>query len=103
MLGTFLKTGRISTYFEPIGRYNKNICYLNTTRKRVNTECCDRFVENKIYETIDFKQDGKTEKYKVCVGTPLTATQNVKDKQMFSTMVFIVDDIKHNNIKVNGE
>ena len=55
MLGTFLKTGRISTYFEPIGRYNKNICYLNTTRKRVNTECCDRFVEHKIYETIDFK------------------------------------------------
>lgn len=41
-------------------------------------------------ETIDLKYDGKTEKYKVCVGTPITATQNIKDKQMFSTMEFIV-------------
>lgn len=54
-------------------------------------------------ETIDLKYDGKTEKYKLCVGTPITATQNIKDKQMFSTMEFIVQDIKHNNVKINGE
>lgn len=103
MLDTFLKTDKISPYFEPIGKYNENICSMYTTRIRVNTECCDRFVQNKKKETIDLKYDGKTEKYKVCVGTPITATQNIKDKQMFSTMEFIVQDIKHNNVKINGE
>ena len=29
MLSTFLKHGKVSAYFEPIGEYNKNICYLN--------------------------------------------------------------------------
>lgn len=47
MLDTFLKTDKISPYFEPIGKYNENICSMNTTRIRVNTECCDRFVQNK--------------------------------------------------------
>lgn len=75
MLDTFLKTGKISTYFKQIDKYNKNICYLSATRIRVNKECCDRF------SSIDFKYDGK-----------YFATQNMKDKQIFNTMKFIVED-----------
>ena len=52
MLDTFLETGKISTYFKPIDKYNKNICYLSATRIRVNKECCDRFTKNKKYETL---------------------------------------------------
>ena len=49
MLDTFLQTDKISLYFEPIGKYNENICSMQDTptRIRVNTECCDRFVQNK--------------------------------------------------------
>ena len=35
---------------------------------------------NKKYETIDLKFD----KYKVCIGSPIIATQNIKDKQIFN-------------------
>ena len=47
MLSTFLKHGKVSAYFEPIGEYNKNICYLNKTRKQVTEQCCDRFTKDK--------------------------------------------------------
>ena len=61
MLDTFLKHGKVSAYFQPIEKLYKNICYLNSTRMRVNIECCDRFVKGKRYETIDFKYNGKKE------------------------------------------
>jgi len=59
MLHTFLKIGRISTYFTPMEDYYKNICYLNSTRIRVNKECCDKFVENKEYTSVSFKYNDK--------------------------------------------
>ena len=72
MLDKFLKYGKVSAYFNPIDKtLYKNICYLNSTRIRVNTECCDRFVKGKRYETIDFKYNGKKETYKVCLNMPL--------------------------------
>ena len=48
ILSTFLNTGRISTYFEPTSKYYKNVCYLNSTRITVNTECCKRFIKENI-------------------------------------------------------
>ena len=72
MLEIFLRTGRISTYFNPIDKYYKNICYLNETRKKINTECCERFIEetDKRFVTIEFTYDNKKEKY-VCEGMPV--------------------------------
>ncbi len=62
MLRTFLKHGKISTYFQPIDKkLYKNICYLNSTRIKVNTEFCNQFTKGKRYVTVDFKYDGKKE------------------------------------------
>ena len=67
MLDKFLKYGKISTYFQQIdNKLYKNICYLNSTRVKANTKCCERFVKNKRHVTIDFKYNNKKESYKVC-------------------------------------
>ena len=41
---------------------------------------------NKKYETIDLKY----EKYKVCIGTPIIATQNIKEKQIFNKWILLL-------------
>lgn len=109
MLKKFLKHGKVSTYFQPIDKkLYKNICYLNSTRIRVNTECCDRFIKennkenNKRYDTIDFKYNGKKKTYKVCQNMLILATQNIKDKDIFNTMEFVIEDMNDNQFKVNN-
>ena len=104
MLKTFLKHGKISTYFQPIDKkLYKNICYLNSTRIKVNAQCCDQFTKDKRYETVEFKYDNKKEIYKVCQNMPILATQNIKDKKIFNTMEFVIEKIKENKFKVNNE
>ena len=104
MLDKFLKYGKVSAYFNPIDKkVYENICYLNSTRIKVNTECCDRFVKGKRYETIDFKYNGKKETYKVCQTMPVLATQNLKDREIYNTMEFVVEEIQNNRFKVNDE
>lgn len=94
MLETFLRNGKITKYIEPINKeFNKNICYLNSTRIKVNTDCCDTFVKGKQYEEVNFLYNGKREKYKVCLGMPVMATQNIKDKEIFNTMSFKINDM----------
>ena len=63
MLATFLRTGGISAYFEPVKKYYKNICYLKSARVRVNTDCCERFVKNKKHQTVNLKYNRKKESY----------------------------------------
>ena len=104
MLKTFLKHGKISTYFQPIDqKLCKNICYLNSTRIKVNTQSCDQFTKDKRYETIEFKYDNKKENYKVCQNIPVLATINIKNKLIFNTMEFMIEEIKGNKFKVNNE
>ena len=104
MLKKFLKFGKISIYFQPIDhKLYKNICYLNTTRVRVNTQCCDQFTDGKKYETVEFKYDNKKETYKVCKGMPVIATRNMKDKNIFNTMEFVIEKMKKDAIKINNE
>ena len=57
ILNKFLRYGKVSAYFKPINnKYYKNICYLNSTRLKVNTERFDRFIEekNKRPTTVNF-------------------------------------------------
>ena len=104
MLKTFLKHGKRSVYFEPTDKkLYKNICYLNSTRIKVNTECCDRFVKDKRYVSVEFKYNNNKETYKVCKGMPVIATQNIKDKEIYNTMSFEVQEITSNYIAVNHE
>ena len=93
----FLRYGKVSAYFEPINNdLYKNICYLNSTRKKVNSECWNRFIEvnNKIPYTVKFTYNNKRETYNVCTNMPVLATQNLKDKEIFNTMEFVIEDIK---------
>ena len=103
MLHKFLKYGKISTYFEPINKYYKNICYLNSTRVKINTECCDRFTKDKNHVTVEFKYDNKKETYKVCKSMPILATQNNKDKGIFNTMEFAIEEISNDRFKVHDQ
>ena len=97
ILSTFLKHGKVSAYFEPIGEYNKNICYLNKTRKQVTEQCCDRFTKDKKSVTVEFRYDNGKESYKISEGIPLIATINNKDRQIFNTMEFILEEVKKEN------
>ena len=104
MLKTFLKHGKISTYFQPIDqKLYKNICYLNSTRIKVNTDCCNQFTKDKRYETVEFNYDNKKETYKVCQNMPVLATMNIKDKKIVNTMEFKIEEIEGNIFKVNNE
>ena len=59
ILDKFLRFGKVSAYFQPIDKYYMNICYLNSTRIRVNTECCDRCIKekNKRQVMVEFTYD----------------------------------------------
>ena len=95
ILSKFLIHGKVSYHFDIIDqKYYKNICYLNKTRIEVNTKCCDNYVEGKQYEIVKFKYNNKAETYKVCIGMPVLATTNIKDKEIFNTMEFTIEDIK---------
>ena len=104
MLKTFLKHGKVSKHFKPVDKkFYKNICYLNSTRKKVNRECCDQFTKDKRYETVEFKYDNEKEIYKVCQDLPVLATKNIKEKSIFNTMEFKIEGIEGNKFKVNNE
>ena len=58
-LTKFLKTGKIQPEFPAIGKYYKNICYPNKTRRTVTEICCNEFVKNKKHNVVNFKYNGK--------------------------------------------
>ena len=103
ILAQLLKKNKIAKNFSSIDtNLFKNICYLNKTRIEVNKRCCDKFVEGKEYETIEFTNNDKKEEYKVCVGMPIIATENLKDREIFNTMEFLVDNMTEDSIWVDG-
>ena len=50
-------------------------------------------MENKRSCEINFKYKSQVEKYEVCKGMPVIATQNMKKRDMFNMMEFTIDDI----------
>lgn len=64
--------------------------------KKIYTYCCNQFTKDKIYKTVEFKYDNKKETYKVYQNLPILATQNIKDKGIFNTMVFLYMEINGN-------
>ena len=106
MLSTFLKHGKVAAHFAPIGKYYKNTCVRNTTRKAKTESCCERFVKGKDFKEVTFRYNGGRECYKVCKGMPLLATQNLKNDNVFNTMEFVLEDIRQKGemeFKVNGK
>ena len=63
MLAKFLETGKVQTKFSGIGKYYKNICYLDISRKTATELCCNHYVKNKKHCEVNFKCSGKTEHY----------------------------------------
>ena len=96
MLNNFLKYKNLRHKFQPIGNYYKNICWLNDTLRKVTEDCCNRFVENKDSYDINFKYKSRIEKYKVCEGMPVIATQNMKKHDTFNMMEFKINTINQN-------
>ena len=93
MLNNFPKYKNLRHKFQPFGKYYKNICWLHDTRRAVTKNCCDRFVENKVSHEINFKFKSQIEKYKVCIGMPVIASQNMKKHEMYNMMEFQIDNI----------
>ena len=50
-----------------------------------------------------FKYNDKKEEYKVCVGMPVIATENMKDREIFNTMEFLVESISEDSIEIDGQ
>ncbi|XP_068677184.1 uncharacterized protein [Montipora foliosa] len=69
----------------------------------VNKRCCDKFVEDKEYEEVVFKYNDKHEEYKVCVGMPVMATENLKDHEIFNTMEFTIESISEDSVEIDGQ
>ena len=106
MLNTFLKHGKVAAHFEPNGLYYKNICFLNSTRKKVNQCCCGVFTEGKTCEGVMFNYNGGKEHYQVCVGMPFLATKNLKDDGVFNMMEFDLEDMRRKSeleFKIGGK
>jgi len=105
LLKTFLKHGKIWTHFQSIDqKLYKIICYLNSTRIKVNTECCNLFAKDKRYVTVEFKYDNKKETYKVCKKHACTCNnEHKRQKKIFNTMEFAIEDMRENEFKVNNE
>ena len=104
VLNNFLEKGKIAKNFSPNDKkLYKNICYLNKTRIEVNKRCCDKFSEGKEYEDVVFKYNDKKEEYKVCVGMPVMATENLKDREIFNTMEFFVESISEDLFEIDGQ
>lgn len=61
---------------------------MNFTRIKININCCVKFCKGKEKYSVNFKYDNKTETYDICVGMPILATVNIKDCDMFNTMMF---------------
>ena len=42
-------------------KFYKNICYLNSTRRKITHDCCERFIKefSKRFVPIEFKYDNK--------------------------------------------
>lgn len=97
VLNYFLKYKCIGHRFERPGIYYKTICWLNDTRRRVTEICCNRFVENKKSYEINFKYKSRIEKYKICTGMPIIATENMKKYNMYNLMEYEIDNIDENN------
>ena len=103
-LTKFLKTGKIQPEFPAIGKYYKNICYLNKTRRTVTEICCNEFVKNKKDNVVNFKYNGKAEHCKVAVGMSILVTQNLKRECMFNMVEFRIYEIDEHgtSFKVNN-
>lgn len=103
MLNRFLKHGKITTYIKPVGKYYKNICFVNSTRITVNKKCCDNFYTDKKYMDATFKYNNGRETYKVCMRKymPVMASQNLKDSDIYNTMEFVISDIKNSQFKIS--
>ena len=86
-------------------KYRHGLNLLNETRKRINKECCERFIKqyNKRFVIVEFTYDNKKEKYDVCEGMPVFATRNIKDKNVFNTMQFVIKQINNERFLVNDE
>ena len=104
ILQTFLKHGKVSAHFQSINnKLLKNICYLNSTRIEVNTICCDIFTKDEEHVTVNFKYDGRRESYKVCQKMPILATTNIKERRVFNTMEFEIEEISGEQFKIHGD
>ena len=90
MLNNLLKYKNVKHKFQPICNYCKNICWLNDTRRAVIKDCRNKYVENERSCEINFKYKSQVEKYKVCIGMPVIATQNMKKRDMFNMMEFSI-------------
>lgn len=103
MLADFLKTGKVQPQFAAIGKYFKNICYLNETRNTVTEIYCNGFVKNKTHYKVNFKYNGKMEQYKVAIGMPILVRRNMKQENLLNMREFPIDEIENHDtsFKVN--
>ena len=84
----------------------KNISFTNAHRKRVNTECMNRYLfENsgfKTYNVSELVYDKNTQNYTLCKGMPLISRSTKKSINVLNNETFICKKINELNIEVES-
>lgn len=96
--------------FKPFQQKEKtylNVCFTNELRKKINSECAERFLEeqkpNKIVKYEALKHDKNSQDMTICKGMPIIARINNKSFDVINNEVFTVDKIDDEFITISNE
>ena len=87
--------------FKPTQKTYLNIAYTHKTRRRVNKECMERYIQEKECETVVLEADKfnpKTQDVSLAVGMPILAHKTNKKLKFMNSEVFRIKSIDEENI-----
>ena len=92
----------ITTRFKlPSIKCEKSICYYNKTRRSIAEAKCNAINGRKIL--VDFVYQGDVESYCVSAGTPVIASDNLKEYNVNNSDTFHIERINKNNVTLNNQ
>ena len=98
ILMAFLRTGKITSELNAIVECDRNICYYNATRIKVNKMRAEKFIIGK--KNYEIKVSPK-ETYKVCAGMPVICTTNIKEHAMYNSEQYIIERMNSSEVTIN--
>jgi hypothetical protein len=87
----------------------KNLCYTNKTRKEINEECMERFLDenpssyilyNKTIFVPELIYDKNTQNYTLCKGMPLISRVNQKSLKIVNNEMFECKEINDKDVTI---
>jgi len=101
VLKEFDHTGKLKYKFPPPRHpLQRNITYLNNTRRKVNALCSEKYNQDGV--DMMFKYQGKTEgPYKIYVGLEMLCKANLHRYGMVNNQLYVIQDMTERGITIN--